>query len=389
MADFEEDTIPGLEDANVVTKYKLAGEMAGRVLNKVKDACVAGAKVMDLCQLGDDSILAEVKTVYNKKDADTGLAVPKGIAFPTCICINNCICHCSPIATDKEIIVADGDVVKIDLAVHLDGFIAPIATTFVVGETQVTGRKADVILAAHQAAEVALRMLKIGAKNYDITDAVTKVAESYKCKAVEGMLSHQLIKNKIDCEKAIISNPTEQLRKEHKASEILENEVYALDIIISTGEGKTREGEARTTVFKKTETTYQLKMKSARAFYTEVAKNNACMPFTLRQFEDEKTARLGVIECVKHEVLDAYKILWEKDGELVAQVKMLVLIMPNGTIRGSENIIDPAMFKSEHTLEDEGLLALLKTQVGNKNKKKKKKKAAAKTDGGDKAEVAK
>ena len=72
-----------------------------------------------------------------------------------------------------------------------------------------------------------------------------------------------------------------------------------------------------------------------QAFYSEISKNNKCMPFTLRQMEDEKTARLGVQECVKHDVVDAFKILWENDGEFVAQFKLLVLVLPKGNLRAS------------------------------------------------------
>jgi len=35
-----------------------------------------------------------------------------GIAFPTCISINNCICHFSPLKTDPEVVIKDGDLVK-------------------------------------------------------------------------------------------------------------------------------------------------------------------------------------------------------------------------------------------------------------------------------------
>jgi hypothetical protein len=51
-----------------------------------------------------------------------------------------------------------------DLGCHLDGFIAPVATTMVVGAAEVTGPKADVIMAAYTAAEVALRMVRPGCK---------------------------------------------------------------------------------------------------------------------------------------------------------------------------------------------------------------------------------
>ena len=72
-----------------------------------------------------------------------------------------------------------------------------------------------------------------------------------------------------------------------------------------------------------------------QAFYSEISKNNKSMPFTLRQMVDEKNARLGVQECVKHEVVDAFKILWENDGEFVAQFKLLVLVLPKGNLRAS------------------------------------------------------
>ena len=64
-------------------------------------------------------------------------------------------------------VIQDADVVKIDLGAHIDGFIAVVAHTFVVGATKdkkVTGKKADVITAAHMAAEAALRLVKGGAE---------------------------------------------------------------------------------------------------------------------------------------------------------------------------------------------------------------------------------
>ena len=41
-------------------------------------------------------------------------------------------------------------------------------------------------------------------QTYAITDTVQKIAESYECKPIEGMLSHQLEQNIIDGEKTII-----------------------------------------------------------------------------------------------------------------------------------------------------------------------------------------
>mmetsp|Transcript_107169 Transcript_107169/g.149386 ORF Transcript_107169/g.149386 Transcript_107169/m.149386 type:complete len:400 (+) Transcript_107169:57-1256(+) len=367
----EEVEIKGIEDSDVLTKYKTAGDMASRVLKAVRSECVAGKRTIDICKIGDELILKETSAVYNKQKD-----MKKGIAMPTCLSVNNCVCHNRPIDSDPEIVLADGDVVKIDLAVHLDGYIAPVASTLVVGEPQVTGPKADVIMAAYTAAEVALRMMRPGCKTYAVSDAITKVADAFGCKAVEGFLSHQLSKNKIDGEKAVIQNPTPQLKKEHKDSVIEVNEVYGIDILMSTGQGKTKESEQRTTVFRKMpDAIYQLKMKASRQFFSEVSKNFDVMPFQLGALSDEKAARLGVTECVKHDLVQPFKILLEEDGVFVAQFKLLVLITPNGNLRGTADVdFNAAAVKSERTLEDPELVTLLKTTVGSKNKKKNKKK---------------
>lgn len=50
-----------------------------------------------------------------------------------------------------------------DLGAHIDGFIAVVAHTIIVGaspDKKITGRKADVFLAAYYASQAALRLLK-------------------------------------------------------------------------------------------------------------------------------------------------------------------------------------------------------------------------------------
>jgi len=41
------------------------------------------------------------------------------------------------------------------------------------------------------------------------------------------------------------------------------------------------------------------------------------LPFTLRAFDDEKQARMGVVECQKHELVTPYPVLLEAAGALV------------------------------------------------------------------------
>lgn len=358
----------------VVTKYKMGADIANRALRAVTDAAKRGVSVLSLCEKGDAFISAETGKVFKKEKE-----IKKGIAFPTCVSVNNFVCHFSPLKSDPDYTLQDGDVVKIDLGVHVDGFISNVAHSFVVGaskEAPVTGRKADVIKAAHLCAEAALRLVKPGNQNTQVTEAWNKIAQSFKCTAVEGMLSHQLKQHVIDGEKTIIQNPTDQQRKDHEKAEFEVHEVYAVDVLVSTGEGKAKDSGRRTTVYKRDPSKqYGLKMKTSRVFFSEVERRFDAMPFTLRAFEDESKARLGVVECAKHELLQPFNVLHEKEGEYVAQFKFTVLLMANGPLRITSGLLEPEHYKSEYEVQDPELQALLQSSVSRKAQKKKKKKA--------------
>lgn len=87
-------------------------------------------------------------------------------------------------------VLAQGDVVKIHLGAHIDGFASVSAETLIVGATEenpATGRQADVVRAAWTAAEAAMRTVKAGNKNWTVTEIVNKAVAPWGCKAVEGM----------------------------------------------------------------------------------------------------------------------------------------------------------------------------------------------------------
>lgn len=73
-------------------------------------------------------------------------------------------------------------------------------------------------------------------------------------------------------------------------------------------------------------------MKAARTTFSEINRKFPAMPFTLRAIEG-RGSRLGLVECLNHGLLHAYPVLHEKPGELVAQAKATVLLMPNGSDR--------------------------------------------------------
>ncbi|KAG1680231.1 Proliferation-associated protein 2G4 [Nymphon striatum] len=362
---------PTISEDLVVTKYKMAGEMSNKTMKYLVGKCVEGASVLELCQAGDQFLAEETSKVFKKEKE-----MKKGIAFPTSISVNNCICHYSPLASEPDYSLKDNDVVKIDLGAHIDGFIAVLAHTVVVGaskERKVTDRKADLIMATRMASEAALRLVKPGNENNAVTDAVQKIAESYKCKPIEDLRRMHLL---------FYATKVNQYMKEHEKCEFEMHEVYAIDVLVSTGDGKGKEMNTRTTIYKKTDDTYQLKMKASRAFYSEVDKKFGNMPFTLRALEDEKKAKMGVVECVNHKLIEPFTVLFEKESELVAQFKFTVLLMPSGSHKITDGPFDPDLYESECSVDNEELKNLLGSSV-NRRQAKKKKKKAGKSVGGE------
>merc|ERR1719211_144406 len=264
------------------------------------------------------------------------------------------------------------------MGAHIDGFIAVVAHTVVVGSSAsnpVTGKKADVLLAAHLASEAALRLVKPGNETYEVTETVSKIGEAFDCKPVEGMLSHQLEQNRIDGEKTVIQNPSDAQKKEHEKFDFEVNEVFAIDVLISTGEGHGREKDAKVTIYKKTDETYMLKMKNSREFFSAVNKKYGAMPFNIRSFDSETKAKMGVVECVTHKLVVPFQVLYEKEGEHVAQFKFTVLLMPNGPHKITGLPFEEELYSSEHSVKDADIQKLLKTSANPKSAKKKKKAA--------------
>lgn len=148
-----------MTNADVVTKYKTSAEICNKALDLAIKSCKDGELVIKVCSEVDKFINDECGKIWKKKQ------YKKGIAFPTCISINNVVGHFCPVEADDKSKMSNGDVLKIDLAVHVDGFAACAAHTFVLGADEqkgVDGKPADVILAAYNAAQVALRTVKAG-----------------------------------------------------------------------------------------------------------------------------------------------------------------------------------------------------------------------------------
>lgn len=128
----------------------------------------------------------------------------------------------------------DGDVVKVQLGIQIDGYAVIHAETVQVG-SKTEGAAADAIKAAYEAAQAAIRTLKPGAKNWDVTEVVQKVTKEYGVLPVQGMLSCQHEQNVTDGKKRVLLNPTPELRRDHETATFEEGEVYGVDVLVVTG----------------------------------------------------------------------------------------------------------------------------------------------------------
>lgn len=236
-------------------------------------------------------------------------------------------------------VISNGDIVKIDLGVHIDGYIAVAAQSFVVGvsvtaEPSITGAKANVFHAAQALSKVVTSTIKAGNTNKQVVDACKELLTAYPgVNCVEGVTMHQMKRFVIDGNKTVIIRPADETAKVDIVT-FEENEVYAVDICVSSGEGKPREGVSRTTVYKRqVDKTYQLKMAASRKIFNEINKRFPTMPFSMRLLSDEKTAKLGIRECVLHDLLTSYQVVYEKTGDFVVHVRFTLLLLPNGTVK--------------------------------------------------------
>jgi len=84
-----------------------------------------------------------------------------------------------------------------------------------------------------------------------------------------------------------------------------------------------REQDTRVTIYKKTDEAYQLKLKASRMFYSEVTHKHGSMPFNLRSFEDAKKAKMAVVECVNHKLIEPFQVLYEKSGMLLIKLSLI------------------------------------------------------------------
>lgn len=250
----------------------------------------------------------------------------------------------TPLSTDAEdasTTLKPGEVVKIQLGAQIDGLGTIVCNTIIISSSEnkdgkVSGREADLILATYYANELLLRLMmppgllasgsdeekkKAAAEKpptpSKITHLLEKVVKGYGCNLVEGTTSWLFERNEIEGKKKVVLAPADGSRGEG-VPEI--GDVWGVEIGVSLGTGKTKTLENRPTLHRRTTITYGLKRPSSRQTLSEIVKKFGTFPFSLRQLDDERAAKVGVVECVRSNVLRQYEVVADKDAAPVARL---------------------------------------------------------------------
>ncbi|MCJ1240666.1 Curved DNA-binding protein (42 kDa protein) [Varicellaria rhodocarpa] len=400
MAD-QVETDYTLNNPETLTKYNTAARISHKVLETVTGWCVEGEKILTICERGDKLLDEEVGKVYK------GKKTTKGIAHPTTVSPSSFVTPYTPLAsdpTDAATVLKPGEVVKIQLGAQIDGFGTIVCDTIVVKseenkENQIAGREADLLLATHYANELLLRLMiphgLLAAGTDDerrkaasakpitqskMTQLLERVVKSYDCSLVESTTSWLFERNEIEGKKKIVLAPTEGSKGEG-VPELLE--VWGVEMGVSLGTGKVKTLENRPTLHRRTAITYGLKRPSSRAILSEIVKKFGTFPFSLRQLEDERAAKVGVVECVRSNVVRQYEVIADKDGAPVSRLFSTIAITKNGLVKlSAPPSLDLSQYKTDKKITDEEVLKILEQPLakstGAKSKSKKKKKKPAK-----------
>ncbi len=153
-------------------RWRRAGAIACHVRNYVASMMKPGARLIDLALAG------------HKRMEELG-GKP---AFPLQMSRNHIAAHYCAYLGDTTVL-EDGDLCKLDVGVHVDGFVADTAATV---DLSSDGRHAHIIAAAREALDAAIAMLKPGLEVVEIGRAVEKKIRARGLNPVKNLTGHSV-----------------------------------------------------------------------------------------------------------------------------------------------------------------------------------------------------
>jgi len=291
----------------VIERYKEAGRIASEVRVRAVGMVKVGVPAIEVCE--------RVEQMIRERGGEP--------AFPCNICINEVAAHYSSPPGDRTVI-PPGSIVKVDLGVHVEGYIADTAVSICLD-----AKYEPLARASHEALEAALSMLRPGVTTRDLGRAIQSTIERWGFKPIWNLTGHQMERYKLHTGKTIPNVPrfsTETLK---------EGDVCAIEpfATLSTGAGEITQG--RESYIFRLHRMRPPRGRAARSLF-ELAQNMfRTLPFSqrwLQGFLPEAEFSSAFRELLRSRRFSGYPVLVEKRGAPVSQTEHTAIVTEDGCL---------------------------------------------------------
>ncbi len=148
-----------------IEKLRVSGRLAAEVLAMISEHVKPGVSTEYLDDLCNDYIVKTLKVI----PANVGYY---GYTKTTCISPNEVVCHGIP---SSEVVLKDGDIINIDVAIIKDGYYGDTSRMYYVGEVSPAAQK--LVETTYQAMLAGIQTVKPGATLGDVGHAIHSVAQ--------------------------------------------------------------------------------------------------------------------------------------------------------------------------------------------------------------------
>jgi methionyl aminopeptidase len=285
--------------------YTRAGHIASIVRENTRKRNHVGRTLYEIC----NSIEKEIR--------DNG-GQP---AFPVNVSINEIAAHYTA-EPDDQIVIKDSDVVKIDLGVHINGYVADTAVTI-----SYDSKYDQLVKVAELSLSEAIKIAKHTTKSSEIGKTIENTISYNGLKPIQNLSGHSLEQYIIHAGKSIPN-----IRTYGSSFLLSSNQAYAIEPFVTTNDGLGIVYEGKIRNIYSLISRKPTKDKEADEFIMHLWNKFKTLPFALRWLVDdfgESKARAMVEYLIKKKNVRAYPILVEGNNKVVSQAEHTVFITEN------------------------------------------------------------
>lgn len=202
-------------DSKILEKYIKAGRIAAEAREASRQWVKKGALLIDIAE--------KIEALIREKGGEP--------AFPVNLSLNDIAAHYTPTKND-ETAVRDGDVLKVDIGVHVDGYVGDTAYTVCFNE-----KYHELVKASEKALEEALKLCTPSTLLSDISATIEKTIKEFGFSSVSNLTGHGLAQYEIHTEPTV---PNVAFVSDYK---LVENQVIAIEPFATDGAGAIKESE--------------------------------------------------------------------------------------------------------------------------------------------------